>query len=133
MQKLFLIFHGRFPSDKAASLFAAKSAETFAKEGIDVVLLVPRRIGREKGNPYDYYRVQKNFRIAYLPVLDTGGIGFLKPVRFMLSFLSFSLSSSFYLLWGASRSDIIYSNESLPLFLASFAFPNSFFEMHDFP
>ncbi|MBU6388630.1 glycosyltransferase [Patescibacteria group bacterium] len=132
-KKMFLIFHGRFPSDKAASLFAAKSAETFAAAGIDVVLLVPRRIGREQGDPYGYYQVEKCFRIVYLPVLDIGRIGFLQPVRFLLSFLSFSLFSFFYLLVNASKNDLIYSNETLPLFLASLVLPNTFYEMHDFP
>jgi glycosyltransferase involved in cell wall biosynthesis len=133
MRRLFLIFHGRFPSDKAASLFAAKSAETFAKEGIEVILLVPRRIGREKGDPYEYYRVDKNFRIVYLPVLDIGRVRFLQPVRFMLSFLSFSLFSFLYAFVKAAKSDIIYSNETIPLFLASLVLPNTFYEMHDFP
>ncbi|HVB19804.1 MAG TPA: glycosyltransferase family 4 protein [Candidatus Paceibacterota bacterium] len=132
-KKMFLIFHGRFPSDKAASLFVAKSAETFAREGIEVILLVPRRIGREQGNPYAYYRVEQNFRIVYLPVLDIGRIWFLQPARFLLSFLSFSLSSFFYLLMKTSGNDIVYSNETLPLFLASFIHPNVFYEMHDFP
>ena len=133
MQKLFLIFHGRFPSDKAASLFAAKSSETFTKEGIEVTLLVPRRIGREDGNPYDYYHVEKNFHIVYLPVIDTGRILFLRPIRFILSFTSFSFFSFLYLLFKASGKDVIYSNETIPLLLASIVFPNIFYEMHDFP
>ena len=61
-KKLFLIFHGRFPSNKAASLFAAKSAEAFAGEGLTVEMIVSRRLGREKGDPYDYYNVKKNFK-----------------------------------------------------------------------
>jgi glycosyltransferase involved in cell wall biosynthesis len=131
-RNMFLIFHGRFPSNKAASLFAAKSAESFAKEGIDVTLLVPRRIGREKGDPYEYYGVEKTFRIVYLPVLDVGRVGFLQSVRFILSFVSFSLTSFFYLLAKSSKKDYIYSNESLPLFFASFVRSNTFYEMHDF-
>ena len=38
MTHLFLIFHGRLPSEKAASLFAAKEAESFADAGCAVTL-----------------------------------------------------------------------------------------------
>ena len=133
MQKLYLLFHGRFPSDKAASLFAAKSAEAFAEEGMEVTLVVPRRIGREKGDPYDYYGLKKSFRIVYLPVLDTGRVRFLHPIRFTLSLLSFSIVSFFYTWTRTSIADYIYSNEPLPLFLSSFVRANTFYEMHDFP
>ena len=133
MKKLFLIFHGRFPSNKAASLFAAKSAEAFVKEGLAVELLVPRRFGREEGDPYTYYNVPKTFRIVYLPLVDLPTGSRLTKIRFVLSFLSFSLSCYGYLARHASREDIIYSNESLPLFFASLTFPQTFYEMHDFP
>lgn len=133
MKKLFLIFHGRFPSNKAASLFAAKSAEAFAKEGLVVELLVPRRFGREGGDPYTYYNVPKTFRIVYLPLVDLPSRSHLTRIRFALSFFSFSLSCYAYLAVHASREDIIYSNESLPLFFASYTFPQTFYEMHDFP
>lgn len=133
MEKLFLIFHGRFPSDKAASLFAAKSAESFAKKGMDVTLIVPRRLGRERGDPYVYYGVKRNFRIVFLPVIDIGTVRFLHRLRFLMSLLSFSFTSLIYLMRNVSRKDIVYSNESLPLFLASFIYAKTFYEMHDFP
>jgi glycosyltransferase involved in cell wall biosynthesis len=133
MQKIFLIFHGRFPSNKAASLFAAKSAEAFAKKGIEIILVVPRLLGREKDDPYNYYGIERDFRIVFLPVIDLGTVRFFRRLRFLTSFLSFSFVSFFYLAMRASRKDVIYSNEHLPLFLASFIFPKTFYEMHDFP
>lgn len=133
MKDLFLLFHGRFPSEKAASLFAAKSAEAFANEGFNVTLLVPRRFGRVKENPHTYYNVASNFKIVYLPVIDLFFIPFFKTLSFFISFFSFSLSSLIYLLTRASRKSLVYSNETLPLFLASFFFKNTFYEMHDFP
>lgn len=133
MKRLFLIFHGRFPGEKAASIFAAKSAEAFADTGMKVVLIVPRRIGRETADPYAYYHIKKNFRTVYLPVIDLYFIPFGRRLSFWVSFISFSISSFCYLAVTASRSDTIYSNETLPLFLASFVFPATFYEMHDFP
>lgn len=133
MKRLFLIFYGRFPSEKAASLFAAKSAESFAEKGIEVVLLVPRRIGRLREDPYRYYGVQKNFKIIYLPTLDLFKIRPLLWLAFEVGFLTFSFFSLFYLLFNAGKNDIIYSNESLPIFLASSFFSQTLYEVHDFP
>ena len=132
-KKLFLIFHGRFPSNKAASLFAAKSAEAFAGEGLTVEMIVSRRLGREKGDPYDYYNVKNVFRLVYLPVLDIPSKSRMTSIRFALSSFSFSLFCYLYLLKHAKREDIIYSNEPPPLFFASLSFPRTFYEMHDFP
>lgn len=133
MRKIFLIFHGRFPGEKAAAIFAAKDAEAFADEGIKVILIVPRRIGRSPINPYDYYKIRKNFRIVYLPVIDLMFLPFAYKTFFWISFISFSISSFLYVLFKATRNDIIYSNEPPPLLLASFVFPLTFYEMQDFP
>ena len=132
-KKLFLIFHGRFPSNKAASLFAAKNCEAFADEELDVTLLVSRRLGLEQGDPYAYYQVRENFRIAYLPVLDLPSKDKLTSIRFMLSSFTFALSCYLYLLRHATSDDVIYSNEPLPLMVASLTFPKTLYEMHDFP
>ncbi len=119
-RRLYLIFHGRYPSEKAAALFAKESAEAFEEEGYAVTLLAPRRFGRGKGEA------------VYLPTLDLFNV---LPGRlaFLASFFVFSVSTYIYLIFRARPSDIIYSNESLPLWLASFSFPNTFYEMHDYP
>jgi len=132
-RKLFLIFHGRFPSEKAASLFAAKSAASFAQAGFSVTLLVPRRLRAIKKDPYEYYKIPRSFKIHYLWTLDLSFIAPFKRVGFLTSFIVFSFTSFFYLLFCTPKDSIIYSNESLPLWLASFIFPNTFYEVHDFP
>jgi len=131
--KIFSIFHGRFPSEKAASLFAAKGSEAFAKIGTEVTLIVPRRIWREKINSYKYYNLEKNFKIIYLPTLDFFAAPLIRKIAFPTSFLIFSFFSFIYLLFKAGRQDIIYSNESLPILFASFYFSNTSYELHDFP
>ncbi len=133
MKKLFLVFHGRFPSEKAAALFAAKSCEAFAEEGIEVVLLVPRRFGRIKQDTFEYYNLKKNFTIKFLPTLDLFVIPFLSRVAFYVSLVVFSLSCFLYFFINSKKEDIIYSNEHLPLFLASFLRKNTFYEIHDMP
>jgi glycosyltransferase involved in cell wall biosynthesis len=131
-RRLFLIFHGRFPSEKAASLFAAKSAESFSKEGMQVDILVPRRKGVNAQDAYEYFGVGRTFNIVELPTIDLFG-GPFRAFAFWASFIAFSISSYLYLKRNAAPADIVYSNESLPLYAASFASKNTFYEMHDFP
>lgn len=131
--KIFIIFHGRFPSEKAASLFAAKSAESFADLGGEVILLAPRRWGRFKQPASDFYGVKNNFRAVFLPIIDLFPFPILRWFAFYASFISFSVSVFIYLRLRAERGAVIYSNESFPLFLASFSFSNTAYEIHDFP
>lgn len=132
-KRFFVIFHGRFPSEKAASLFAAKDCESFADKGIKVTLLVPRRFGRAKSDPFEYYGVKNNFNVVYLPTIDVFPVPFLNKFAFHISFLVFSIFCFLYLLVKAKRGDVIYSNESLPLLISSLYFGNTFYELHDFP
>ncbi len=132
-KKIFYIFHGRFPSEKAASLFAAKSCEALANQGVELTLLVPRRLRRSKSDLFEYYQIKKNFNVVFLPTIDLFSVFFVKKIAFFVSFILFSVISFVYLLVKVNRRNIIYSNETLPLILASLAFSNTFYEVHDFP
>ena len=131
--RLSLVFPGRFPREKPAALFAAKSAAAFATQGLEVTLIVPRRFGRLQDSCFDFYGLPKSFQVVFLPTLDLFALPLLKQLAFQASFLSFSIFLFFYLLFSAKKSDIIYSNETLPLLLASFFFPKTVYEIHDFP
>jgi glycosyltransferase involved in cell wall biosynthesis len=133
MKKLFLLFHGRFPSEKAAALFAGKSAEAFADEGYKVAVLVPDRSDREMEDPFKYYSLKDNFDVMYLSVIDFFKYKKLFFWTFLISYISFSFSSCMHVAKNSGKDDIIYSNEILPLFLISFIRKNCFYEMHDFP
>jgi len=132
-RRLFLVFHGRFPSEKAASLFAAKSAEAFAAKDISVTLLAPRRLGRVRTDYLAYYTIRHPFNTVFLPTIDLIGLKFLQDAAFRLSLLIFSKWTFFYLLFHASKQDIIYSAETLPLLFASLRFPHTCIEIHDYP
>ena len=131
--RIFLIFHGRYPSEKAASLFAAKCAESFADAGADLTLLVPKRMDRHRDNPYEFYGIRKNFETAYASTLDLYNVPILGHLAHYVSYFVFSVSVILYLLIHADRKETVYSNESLPLLFASIFFPNTVYEMHDFP
>lgn len=130
---MFIIYHGRFPSEKAAALFVAKSTEAFASEGLDVAVLAPKRLRRSGESFSRYYGIQNNFTTVFLPTLDLFHNFGLKVSAFRISSLIFSLSCLGYLLFHAKREDIIYSNETFSIFLLSFFYPNTFYELHDFP
>ena len=132
-KKIFLIFHGRFPSEKAASLFVAKNAEAFVKQGIDVTLIVPRRKSFIDKDYVSYYDIKNTFNVIYVPIVDVFSIWGLKRIAFWLSYLFFSLGVRSYLKKNSKGDDIIYSNEILPLSFIYYSRPNCFYEMHDFP
>ena len=132
-RSICLIFHGRFPSEKAASLFVAKNAEAFGNHGHQVTLLVPRRVGRMLCDPYEQYGVTKNFRVVYLPIIDIFMVPFLGRIAFFVSLLTFSLSVVAYALYTGTNKTMFYSNENIPLYVLSFLFKHTFYEMHDFP
>lgn len=132
-KRMFVIYQGRFPSEKAAALFVAKSCEVFAAEGMRVTLLVPRRIGRLSGDPFAHYGLARNFSVVFLPVLDGYRWRVPDAINFFLISFTFAASSWWYLLRHAAKNDVIYSNETMPLWFASLRFPNTFYEMHDFP
>ncbi|MSU55006.1 MAG: glycosyltransferase [Candidatus Taylorbacteria bacterium] len=131
--KLFLVFHGRFPSEKAAALFVAKSAEAFAEKTCEVILLVPRRFGRASKPAREFYGLKNNFKIVFLPTIDFFPFPVLRKLAFYISYISFSIITFIYLILRAKRHDTIYSNEALPVLLASFILPKTVYEIHDFP
>lgn len=144
MRDFFLIFHGRFPSEKAAALFAAKSAEAFAAQGLRTTIVAPRRLDRSKRSASDFYGLHDSFKVVYLPVLDlfrlplVNRFGITRKIFFFVSFCSFSLSCACYFSVRLARSSkrsaaILFSNEWLPLWALSFLSRNTFYEMHDFP
>ncbi|MFO0718733.1 MAG: glycosyltransferase family 4 protein [Candidatus Paceibacterota bacterium] len=133
INRLFYIFEGRFPSEKAASLFAAKSCEAFVKLGYEVVVLVPRRIGRAIEDYGSYYKIDSRFKVKFLPIIDLFGIRSLLPIAFRISLLTFSLSVFFYVLFNRKRGDVVYSNAMVPLYFGALTGTPGFYEVHDFP
>jgi len=133
-KKIFLIFHGRFPSEKAASLFAAKSAEEFSRFNYEVELIVPERSGSVSSDPYEYYGLERRFNIVRINSKDFFVYSFIpKKISFFLNYLFFSIGVLSFIKKNILENDVIFSNEILPLYFSSFVSKNTFYEMHDFP
>lgn len=131
--RLNLIYHGRYPSEKAASLFAAKSAEAFADTGAEVTLVVPRRLGRVRTDPYNYFHIRKNFKTVLLPTIDLYLVPVIGRLAHHVSYIAFTVSLAIYLIFSRTRGMWVYSNESFPLLATTFLTSRTVYEVHDFP
>lgn len=73
-QKIVYLVNARLPTEKAHGYQICKMCEAFAQNGIDVVLMHPRRIQSDSKlrgqNVFDYYGVQRIFTVRTLPNLD---------------------------------------------------------------
>lgn len=130
---LYILFHNRFPSEKAAAVHIAESCNAYRKVGEKVVLVVPRRLGRFTDDPMEYYNIRHTFKIVYVPTIDVFLVPGLKKIAFYLSLLAFSVSCFLYMVFQSNKQDVFYSNDHLPLFFLALIRKNCFYEVHDYP
>ena len=94
-KKINYVVNIRFPTEKAHGLQIAKMCEAFAREGIDVTLIVPKRKNKIKDDPFEYYDIKTKFKVKKLWTID---IAFHTYLGFVVSSLIFGISSYIYLL-----------------------------------
>ena len=108
----------RMPTEMAHGLQIMKMCEAFVKNGADLELIVPLRFGISKiakRDPFDYYKVERIFKIRKIFCFDLTPLNrFLGPVSYLVQALSFSFFASIYLLF--KKTDIIYSRDRFSLF-----------------
>lgn len=130
--RLYYIANARIPTEKAHGSTIMKSCEAFAREGIHVTLVVPYRRNALRGDPFSYYGLAPLFRIVVLPAID---IFFLERLvgrfTFWVHLFSFYVSLFFWILF-QSRKIVIYSRDTLSVFLALLQF-EVVFECHLIP
>lgn len=119
--KTLYIANIRIPTEMAHGLQVIKMCEAFAKNGVEVDLVVPKRFGISdiiKKDPFEYYKVDKIFKIKKLFCLDLTPLNrFLGPVSFLVQAVSFAVSVFFYAAF--KRVDIVYSRDRFSsLFIA---------------
>lgn len=136
--KIFYVTNARLPTEKAHGLATVKLCGAFAKKGAEVIVLAPWRLNPLKRDPYEYYGVERNFRICYLPSVDLLWLPFGKRFWFALQLFSFSKIAALWLLFryrisGGLKGAIIFSHDHVPLFFASFAAPQVFYDIHRYP
>lgn len=129
--KINLIFHGRFPSEKADSLFAILDAKSFVDQGVQVDIIVPRRLGR-RSDVFGFYGLNDFCKIKYLPILDLYILPIPKFISYFVGIGSFAISCLIYSIFNSKKDEYFYSNEIVPLYPVSFI-RKTFYEMHDYP
>ncbi|KKT57895.1 MAG: Glycosyl transferase group 1 [Candidatus Giovannonibacteria bacterium GW2011_GWC2_44_9] len=126
MKKLVYIANARIPTEKAHGIQIMKMCDAFTAQGIDVELVLPRRLNNIKENPFDYYGVKKNFKITKLPTLDFIALE-LGQSGFFAETLIFLIASRIYLLF--KNYDILYTREEW----AGLFFKDFCMEVHSLP
>jgi len=129
--KLIYIANIRLPTEKAHGIQIMKMCEAFAREEVKVELIVPRRFNFIKEDPFEYYGVERNFKIKKLPCLDLIPLEkILGRLAFWIEAATFSFFVWFYLIF--RKSDIIYTRDKF--FLPSLFFGKKLiYEVHTFP
>lgn len=125
--KLFYIANIRLPTEKAHGLQIMKTCEALARQGVEMELIVPRRLNRIKDDPFVFYGVAKNFKITQLWCLDFLGWKFFKRFTFWLETFTFTIVVRLCLL---RKKAIYYTRDLLP----ALVLPSPiFYEIHTVP
>ena len=124
--KLIYISNSKLPASFAHGLQIMQMCAAFAKNGCEVELIVPHRVGAIQEDPFDYYGIERIFKITKVPCIDFIYLNNSK-FFFMLQLLSFMLVSRLKLLF--RKQDILYSRD----YMAGLFFKNLALEIHSLP
>lgn len=107
----------RLPTEKAHGLQIMKTCEALAKQGVEVELIVPRRLNRFKDDPFEFYGVEKIFKLTKLWCLDLISLNIFGALGFWLESWTFYQSAKRYLfhLTQGGREEIVYYTRDLPI------------------
>jgi glycosyltransferase involved in cell wall biosynthesis len=130
--KIKYITNVRIPTPKAAGFAIVKMCSEMAGAGADIELFVPERKNSDsKKDPFDFYGIEKNFRIIKVPSFDLLG----KTLKFGKIFYWLDLLSFFVMLKFKvhfNKGDILYTRDPI---IALF-FPgqkSTVLELHSIP
>jgi len=96
--KLTYLSNSRLPTEKAHGLQVMKVCESFAQAGCEVELVVPRRRNELRQDAFDYYGLERSFKVMYLPCIDLmRDNSSFNRFAFWFELLTFMLSARKYL------------------------------------
>lgn len=154
--RIYYIANSRIPTEKAHGIQIMKMCEAFASSylpplergGVDLELIIPRRRNKIKDDAFEYYKVEKNFKITKLPTLDL--VDIIPRLGFWIQSFSFAKFVVLYFLFRqkghlrqsaspdsrsgdnqrVSANDFIYSRDEISLWFLSFFKKNLYWESH---
>lgn len=124
--KLLFLANARVPSERAMGTAIMKQCEAFAKKGIDVELVVPRRTNVRTEDPFVFHDAAKCFTITFLPCLDFKFLGS-TTLRFVIQKMSFIFSLTRYCV--RNQSAVLYTREPELLVLSTLQ-KRAYVELH---
>ena len=126
--KILYIVNARIPTENAHGVQLMHTCEALSRAGAMVELVVPRRWNPIRQDPYEYYSLEKVFKITRLPTLDLIRFG---SVGYWIQEKTFCLSAIVYILL-ARRSWVLYirGEKILPMFSFLHRFGKLFVETH---
>lgn len=137
MPKFYYIVNVRMPTEKAHGIQMAQMCEALALASLqrsgrwNLELVVPRRLNSIKKDPFDYYGIERVFKLRKLPCLDLiPSDKLLGPLALWVTSFTFLFSVLCCLFF--RKTDIIYTRDKFLLPL-SWLSKNVFYEIHDFP
>ena len=98
MVNILYVINARIPTEKAYGVQVTHTCEALAKHGGNVTLILPRVINNIGDNLYSFYKINKNFKCKYIPVIDFTKILPYKPVFFFRD-ITFYIFLNFYLIY----------------------------------
>lgn len=131
MSSLKYIANVRLPTEKAHGLQIMKTCEALARQGVEVELLIPNRHNPFKEDPFDFYRVDRIFKIKCLPCVDFISLNIFGSVGYWLEIWTFVRSLKKYL--KSSKSSIYYTRDLPIIFWLAKFFQPFFYEIHTLP
>lgn len=129
--KLIYVANARIPTEKAHGIQIMEMCSAFAKEKLEVELILPNRVNKIKKDPFEYYGKEGNFKIKKLPCLDLIILDkYIGMLGLWMESLTFLISVFFYTIF--KKADVIYTRDKffLPFNLIK---KNIIFEAHAFP
>ncbi len=128
--KILYIAHIRLPTERAHGIQIMKMCSAFAQSGNNVELVIPKRFNHLKEDPFVYYGEGKKFNITKVFSFDFD-LGKLGRIKFWLQYLSFIISSIFYVF--KKKPDIVYVREIVLAFAMTLFGIKVIFEDHELP
>ncbi|MEK7172577.1 MAG: hypothetical protein AAB740_01195, partial [Patescibacteria group bacterium] len=123
----------RLPTEKAHGKQIMETCNAMAGQGVDMTLLIPRRVNPLKENAFSFYGLQPSFSIRKVFCVDLLFLPFLKKFFFGLENSSFTISSFLNVFLGSGRQyEIIYTRDLAVAFFLSWLKP-VVYEIHNLP
>ncbi|MFA6416204.1 MAG: glycosyltransferase [Candidatus Paceibacterota bacterium] len=123
--KIIYLSELRLPTKNAHGFQIMNMCSAFAGQEAEILLLVPRRHNLLQVEPFDFYKLPRNFRVKKLPAIDLYPMRFIpEKISGLLLRFSFLLLARFYLLFVPH--DVLYTRESF----VGLLFKNFCLEVH---